>query len=176
MTINVQKNQVIKKELENTSLKETKEKFGEVLTWIMLQENDYELWKEYEINWKVHIAVAYTYNDVLWLKCQTILKNAKRRGNIIQKKQKNWKVIQLVPKAFIESLLVTYEPWQEYKIDKVMYVWISKKIGVYSIKWQTILWNIKNNDDCHIIIKWRQKNGQVVQLVPVDYIRNLNKK
>ena len=132
-----------------------------------------EVWDEVEIDGVVYIGVVTT-QEVMGLKWETILNNAKKNPSItiLQGKQKWWKPIQLTPKTFIESLLDTCEVWEEKEIDGVVYIGVVATQEVMGLNWFTILRNAKK-DASITILQWRQKSLESIQFIPKTFIESL---
>ena len=136
-----------------------------------------EVWEEIEIDGIAYIGVTHA-QEVLWVKGQTILKNAKNSNPpiaVILAKQKNWKSIQLIPKSFILSLQIEHicEVWEEKTIDEVVYIGVAQSQEVLWVKWFTVIANAKNSTPLITIIQAKQPNGSSIQLIPKDFILSL---
>ncbi len=110
--------------------------------------------------------------EISELKWGTIISNAKKTGiKIFQWKQKNWYNIHLIPKNFIEGLLITCEPGEELDIEGIIHIWVINKLIFNWISWTAILARAKKLGIK--IIEGRQKSGNNINLVPKSFIENL---
>jgi superfamily II DNA or RNA helicase/urease beta subunit len=139
------------------------------IEWLM---DTCEPGEEKEVDGVIYMGVTHK-NEVMGMKWKTILRILKRTDSVkgINGRQKNGMSITLVPKSFIEGLLVdhTCEPGEEKEVDGVIYMGVTHKNEVMGMKWRNILRNLQETDEVKSI-NGRQKNGKSITLVPKSFI------